>query len=88
MPKLAVPERPFRWQRVLGLHVLESHKSTVSHYELDSGSLYVGVSIDTPRKLEDAPSYLCVLFWELDTPEFQLPPTDVSVSTPLYQGCI
>ena len=58
------------------------------NYELDSGRLYVGVSIDTQRKLEDAASYLCTIFMELDMPEFLLPPTDVSLSTLSYVGCI
>ena len=54
----------------------------------DSESFYAGVSIDTPRKLKDAPSYLWAVFWNLDTPEIWLQPTDVSLSTPSYLGCI
>ena len=40
------------------------------------------------RNLKVAPSYLCAVFWEQDTPEIWLQPTDVSLSTPSYLGCI
>ena len=54
----------------------------------DSENTYAGVSTDTQRKCPDAPSYLCACILTLDTPEIWLQPTDVSLSTPSYLGCI
>ena len=40
---------------------------------------YAGVNTDMQRKCTDAPSYLCALFLILETPEFWLPTTHVSL---------
>ena len=49
------------------------------HIGPDSQTTYADVSIDTRRKFCDAPSYLCAVFREQDTPEFCQDTTDVSL---------
>ena len=48
------------------------------HLGPDSQSTYADVSRDTPHKCKCAPSYLCAVPTELDTPENRLLPTDVT----------